>query len=264
MNIVRRTVPGKTITLYDYSQHSRFRGTLYFDQKSYNQQLPTVHKTGKHGFNFSKALAIFSLTIAVMGFSSVVAPIAMSEISLRLMMAQAKKTEQRTVPTPEPVVSNSPLPVTAPEPVIQTEQTDQFFMAIPKVNLESDVIANVNVNLPEEYNEALKHGVAHALGSYLPDQQLGPTILFAHSTDSILNLTQWNAKFYAVRELEEGDEIIVQYKNKRYKYAVQEKQIINPTDIQTIQDTTANLVLVTCYPPGTDWQRLVIFAKLVN
>ena len=132
---------------------------------------------------------------------------------------------------------------------------------IPKINLESEVIANVDPASELDYDTKLKYGVAHALGSYLPGGK-GPVYLFAHSTDTIFNITRFNAKFFAVKELAVGDEVEILFNNKRYTYIIRERQIIQPDQLDVIRASDSNLVLQTCWPPGTNWQRLILFADI--
>ena len=141
---------------------------------------------------------------------------------------------------------------------------EDFSISIPKIGVESKVTADIDPNSEEAYkSELYKNGVAHAKGSYLPGQN-GPVFLFSHSTDTIFNIPRFNAKFFGLKDLNVGDEIDIAYNGKDYKYKISSKKIIDPTDLDTIRQTQSNLILSTCWPPGTDWQRLIIFADLVT
>lgn len=136
---------------------------------------------------------------------------------------------------------------------------NEFKISIPKINLESEVIANVDSTNESSYKEELQKGVAHANGSYFPGEE-GPVFLFAHSTDTIFNIEQYNAKFFALKDTEVGDEIKISFKGKQYLYKINHKEIINPGDIDRLRDSKADLILSTCFPPGTNWQRLIVYA----
>lgn len=140
-----------------------------------------------------------------------------------------------------------------------------FSLVIPKIGAKSQIIANVNASSEEEYLAALKEGVAHARGTYFPGQ--GKNIyLFSHSTDSPANITQYNAVFYVLRKLEEGDEIIVYFADKKYKYKVYEVFVAEADDVSWLtkdQDEEV-LFLQTCDPPGTTWNRLIVVAKPIG
>jgi len=89
--------------------------------------------------------------------------------------------------------------------------------------------------------------------------------LFAHSTDNFWNAGRYNAIFYLLKDLVPGDEVVVFYQNKRYDYIVSESKIVNPDDVSHIVDAQnageETLILQTCWPPGTTFQRLLVFAK---
>jgi LPXTG-site transpeptidase (sortase) family protein len=153
---------------------------------------------------------------------------------------------------------------------IQKEAEDfgvnpHFSVVIPKIGAASNIIANVNTNDREEYLQALKQGVAHAKGTYFPGQG-NKIFLFAHSTDSPLNIARYNAVFYLLRKLETGDKIIVYFADKKYIYEVSDKAIVPPTDTSWLieKQGSETLVLLTCDPPGTTWNRLIIRAVPVD
>ena len=138
-----------------------------------------------------------------------------------------------------------------------------FSIYIPAIDAKSKIIANVDPGLEEEYNQTLSQGVAHAKGTFFPGQ--GKSIyLFAHSTNSAINVAVYNAVFYLVRKLEPGDEITVFFADKKYVYAVKEKLVAEADDtswlVRGFGEET--LILQTCYPPGTTWKRLLVVAQL--
>ena len=139
---------------------------------------------------------------------------------------------------------------------------EDFSISIPKINAESKVIYNVDPFNEESYKTSLKEGVAHAKDTGLPGE--GKRIyLFAHSTNSPLNFAQFNAVFYQLRELSEGDEISLYLNEKEYKYIVEKTVIVNATDTSWLIQKTSeeDLVLQTCDPPGTTFRRLLVIAK---
>ena len=136
-----------------------------------------------------------------------------------------------------------------------------FSVVIPKIGAKSDIIANVDAGRPQEYLAALEEGVAHAKGTYFPGQ--GETIfLFAHSTDSPINIARYNAVFYLLRKLEPGDVVIVFFADKKYTYEVEEKLVTKAGDTSWLATGgEERLILQTCDPPGTTFRRLLIVAK---
>ena len=155
------------------------------------------------------------------------------------------------------------------EKVIQTQEEANFYgvnsyfsIVIPKIDAASNIIANVDTGIKDEYIEALSKGVAHAKGTYFPGQ--GKKIfLFSHSTDSPINIARYNAVFYLLRKLEKGDKIIIFFADKKYEYVVRDKIIADPTDTALLsrESVGEELILMTCDPPGTTWRRLLIIAE---
>jgi sortase A len=124
----------------------------------------------------------------------------------------------------------------------------------------------VDPSIEAEYLESLKHSVAHAKGTALPGLG-GTTYLFAHSADNFWDVGRYNAVFYLLKDLELGDEVNLFFQDKRHTYTVYDKKIVDPSEVDFI---AANLgkgekvILQTCWPPGTAWKRLLIFAKPKN
>ena len=138
-----------------------------------------------------------------------------------------------------------------------------FSVYIPKISAKSNVLANVDISDKNSYLESLKKGVAHAKGTYFPGQ--GNTVyLFAHSTDTSLNIQNYNAVFYLLRKLEPGDQIITYFADQKYVYKVTETHTVSPDNINwLIPSGEEELILQTCDPPGTTWNRLLVVAKPV-
>lgn len=147
--------------------------------------------------------------------------------------------------------------------ILQPEDPN-FSVVIPKINVNNRIIANVPTEDEKQYNEALKQGVAQASGSYLPPDHK-TVFLFGHSTDYIWNVKRFNAVFYLLKELEAGDRISVFYQSNRYEYEVTESKVVKPTELELVNNELDKdrLILQTCWPPGTTWKRLLVFAKPV-
>lgn len=222
--------PGKIVTLYNCHKNKKFKGTLLINDIAVLPQPSRVPSTA-----VLDKLAKGFLGLATISLLMVFFPPLYSEIR-----------HQQVIPALAEIPVN-----------------DEFFLEIPKINLTSTIIPNVDSANESVYLEKLKEGVAHAKDSYFPGDN-GPVVLFSHSTDTLARIVQYNAKFYALKDLEIGDEITIRFKRKIYTYRVTEKRIINPDELETIRQTSAKLILTTCWPPGTDWQRIVVFSDLSN
>lgn len=143
---------------------------------------------------------------------------------------------------------------------------EAFAVHINKINAHSVVIPNVDANDPKIYMEALKNGVAHALGSGLPgvESSINRSIyLFAHSTSAPSLVSQYNAQFYLLYKLEVDDEVDVTFWAKNYRYKIVEKKTVpaDDTSFLTPQTDKELLILATCWPPGTTLKRLIVIAE---
>jgi len=159
------------------------------------------------------------------------------------------------------VLSVEATPVPTPASTPRPSAPAGFRVNIPAINATSEIIKNVDPFDENQYGVALKQGVAHSNTSAFPGQ--GRTVyLFAHSTNSPLNFTQFNAVFYQLRQLNPGNKIYIDYEGERFTYVVIEKKIVDSNDTHYLYPTDGEkLILQTCDPPGTTFKRLLIFAE---
>lgn len=138
-----------------------------------------------------------------------------------------------------------------------------FSITIPKIGASAKVYPNIDPGNPGEFLPVLQKGIAHARGSVFPGLA-GNVYLFAHSTDNWWNVGRYNAVFYLLKNLAAGDPVVVFFENRRYDYVVSKITIADPDDTSHIaraQTGEEQLVLQTCWPPGTTWKRLLVIAK---
>jgi LPXTG-site transpeptidase (sortase) family protein len=139
---------------------------------------------------------------------------------------------------------------------------ENFGIVIPKIGVNSKVIPDVDPENGVVYQKALTEGVAQALGSKYPGEE-GNVFIFAHSGQDFLEANRYNAVFYLLSKLETGDEILIFYQNKKYRYAVTDKKTVFPSEVNYMDDTPGRntLTLMTCWPGGTIWKRLIVQAE---
>lgn len=139
-----------------------------------------------------------------------------------------------------------------------------FSMVIPKIGASTKIFPNIDPGDPNAFLPVLQQGIAHAKGTVFPGMK-GNVYLFAHSADNWWNVGRYNAVFYLLKNLEHGDQITIFFENRRYEYAVSEKKIVPATDVSLIASDHSGpnrLILQTCWPPGTTWERLFVIAEL--
>lgn len=169
--------------------------------------------------------------------------------------------------------SNPPLPPSVPvvfNPLVTPDGASiepvnrDFSLIIPKIGVNAAVLPAVNPAKPGDYLAALKKGIAHASTSYFPGE--GTTYLFSHSTNYDWFVGDLNAVFYHLKNLSEGDLIVVFYRGKQFTYRLTEKKVVAPSEISYLVGAAGDkrLILQTCWPPGSTLERLLIFADLVE
>ena len=139
---------------------------------------------------------------------------------------------------------------------------EQFGIVIPKIEANAKVIANVDAQNPAAYQRALTQGVVQAAGSANPGEE-GNIFIFAHSGQDILEANRYNAVFYLLSKLEKGDEIDIFYQGQKFQYSVTDKKTVSPEEVQYMDHIQGKktLTLMTCWPGGTTWKRLVVIAE---
>jgi LPXTG-site transpeptidase (sortase) family protein len=147
------------------------------------------------------------------------------------------------------------------KPDLSRVPTGTLILTINKIGATAPIYFDVNPWNKEEYQEILQKGIAHAKGTRKPGEE-GTIYLFAHSTDQPWRITHYNTIFMKLNQLVPGDKIDIANNDKHYRYRVREHKIVSPQEIEYITSQSKNqLILQTCWPIGTDWKRLLVFAE---
>lgn len=147
-------------------------------------------------------------------------------------------------------------------PSITDFSKSEFTLVIPKINAVGRIIENVDPWNQNEYRELLKRGIAQGKGFANPGEK-GPVFLFAHSTGTPWEITHYNTVFLRLTELKINDKVQVWYKGKEHRYSIYRIEEVYPAEIEKVtEEKEADLILQTCTPLGTDWKRLLVFAKV--
>ncbi len=141
---------------------------------------------------------------------------------------------------------------------------NEFGIVIPKIGANAKIIAEVDPYDSKVYQFALTKGIAHAKGTAMPNE-VGNMFLFSHSSANIIDASRYNSVFYLLSKLEKDDEIDVYFKQKKYKYKVSEIKIVDAEDVSYLNPRAKSkqLTLMTCWPAGTTYKRLLVIAREV-
>lgn len=149
-----------------------------------------------------------------------------------------------------------------PPQISQQERLNtKFSIELPSIKVFSKVIPNVDPFNEHEYIEKLKDGVAQAKGTGFPG--MGKTVyMFAHSSDVPWRITRYNTAFFKLEFVKNGDIVIVRYEGKEFRYKIYDKKTVWPSEVKYLKEDQGDiLILQTCAPVGTAFQRLLVFAK---
>lgn len=132
----------------------------------------------------------------------------------------------------------------------------EYFLTIPKLNINrAKVILGA---------EDLSKSLIHYLPTTLPGEY-GNVAIFGHSTlPQLFNVKDYKSIFTYLPSLKEGDKIVINLGDLEYEYEVVSMFVVKPEQVSVLEqkNDASYLTLVTCVPPGTYWQRLVVLAKL--
>lgn len=148
------------------------------------------------------------------------------------------------------------------EQILIPKDTD-FSILIPKIGASSKVYPNIDPSNENEFLSVLQKGIAHSQGTLFPGMK-GNIYLFAHSTDNFWDVGRYNAIFYLLKDLSAGDDVIVYFENQRHNYVVKETKVVDSSEVSYITKSNTGkevMILQTCWPPGTTWKRLLVFAE---
>lgn len=134
---------------------------------------------------------------------------------------------------------------------------------IPKINVSAPVIF-ANSAVEDEVMRDLQDGVVHYVNTAKPGEN-GNAVIFGHSSNDWWEPGDFKFVFALLGKLEVGDQIQINYSSRKYVYEVSEKKVVAPTEVSVLNATPEpTLTLITCTPPGTAWQRLIIVAKQIQ
>jgi LPXTG-site transpeptidase (sortase) family protein len=154
-------------------------------------------------------------------------------------------------------IGNLPLIITA-DSMVSDSETPQVI--IPKINVEIPVDYSVASDDETLIEDGLLNGVVHYPSTVLPGQD-GNAAFFGHSSNNIFNPGKYKFAFVLLHELVPGDVFYLTYQNKVYAYQVFSREIVSPNDVSVlgpISGKVATATLITCDPPGTSINRLVV------
>ena len=162
--------------------------------------------------------------------------------------------------TPSRAVSSTPI-IVDPNSTVAGPESE---IIIPKINVEIPVVYDVGTTEADIQN-ALERGVVHYSSTPNPGQK-GNSVIVGHSSNNIFNQGKYKFAFVLLNKLEVGDIFYLTKDGVRYAYKIYEKKVVPPSDVSVLgpNDKPATATLITCDPPGTSINRLIVVGEQIS
>lgn len=148
---------------------------------------------------------------------------------------------------------------------VKTNYTDkQNTIEIPKISISVPIIFSTTTDKTALMKD-LDQGVVYYPGSVYPGQT-GQIVILGHSAPPGWPTIKHDWVFTNLDKLSAGDTISIDVNNKQYTYIVKKTTIIKRgADVPTegLSDNSNVLTLISCWPPGKDYQRIAVQAELL-
>ena len=165
------------------------------------------------------------------------------------------------------IISATGPEVSQPAPMLKnvvTNYTDkQNTLEISKIGISVPIIFATSTDKTALAKD-LDLGTVYYPGSVYPGEA-GQIIILGHSAPPGWPIIKHDWVFTDLQKLIPGDSIMIDLNNKQYTYIVKQKDIIKRgADVPTDNLVTTNnvLTLISCWPPGKDYQRIAVTAEL--
>jgi len=137
-------------------------------------------------------------------------------------------------------------------------------LIIKKIGVSAPIVS-ISSRQNEILQEGLKNGVVF-FPETAPPGEKGNCVIVGHSSNFPWRKGNYDAVFVLLDKLKKGDEIEIFWKGKKFKYIVFKKpQIIRSNQSEILNSSEKPiLTLMTCWPIGTNYKRLIVRGKLVK
>lgn len=157
---------------------------------------------------------------------------------------------------------------TTVKPLPTPRLTNSLFLGIPALKISAPIIIEPNTTQNVIYKQ-LEKGVVHYGTTPLPGE-FGTAIILGHSSSPNFYKGSYGTIFSSLSKLSEGDKITITRDGKIYDFKVTKKLVFSPTSENDFElreleyTTTQSIVLMTCWPVGTNYKRIAIRADIIQ
>ncbi|MCX6808547.1 MAG: sortase [Candidatus Berkelbacteria bacterium] len=134
---------------------------------------------------------------------------------------------------------------------------------IPSLQITAPITWRVP-NVATKVSDGLSKGVIQVDGTALPGQN-GNVYITGHSSNYVWAKGNYNSIFAVINRLVAGDLVYLNYRNKIFTYKVTDQKVVAASDLSIMAQTDgARLSIVTCWPVGTSFKRMVVLADQIS
>lgn len=140
-------------------------------------------------------------------------------------------------------------------------------LSIPSLNISAPIVFEPTTNEDRIYQQ-LEKGVVHYADTPMPGQN-GTSIILGHSSVYPWYKGKYGYVFTSLSKLKTGDIIQIEKDGNLLEYKVSRSLIFSPDnpndyELRELESTNgSSLVLMTCWPTGTNAQRVAVRADLI-
>ena len=228
----------------------------------------------KRASGFVESVLRFTITAGIFGFLSFMAinyPAFAKQLKwayyvdyLGKNLPEAKAVLSAT-PTPSPSPTPKPKPTATIDNLLPPESLPEIpiaqgnFIKIEKITVNAPIVWDVS---EQDILDNLKNGVVHYKGTSRPGEG-GNVFIVGHSSNYFWIKSDYNQIFALLDKLVNGDRIEIRKGTQSYFYDVTEKKVVSPKQVEVLNSLNKEtLTLMTCWPVGTNLNRLVVQAEL--
>lgn len=133
----------------------------------------------------------------------------------------------------------------------------------PSAELRAGYISIAKIGVKAPISADLKTGVLHYPASSMPGD-IGTAIILGHSSPTNWPKINYDSVFNNLNALKQGDEVLINFNGKDFYYLVKRTFWVQRGEDLTPHLTfnKSMLLLVSCWPPGKNLQRIVVEAEL--
>jgi sortase A len=149
-------------------------------------------------------------------------------------------------------------PTVSQDTDVSTLEVKEYQVSIPKINV-ADAVVKVG-------GEDLSQSLIHYIPTTMPGE-LGNVAIFGHSSlPQLYNVKDYKTIFTYLPSLDKGDKVYVRIGDIKYEYEIYDMFVVKPDQVSVLEQKydASYLTLITCVPPGTYWNRLIVKAKLTK